>query len=174
MSNSHIVTTLRTRWKEVELDRESAGIDLQGWSPFAKALHESDLKLLNNVPINAALRLREEERLQSLRLFFRKVWKNCGDPDSFSEANAINLSGELRDEVARANEEWRAIDYELTRKCSVQRGALQLSPPVTSGFVQAAAGAAVAGITGLIQARMKRSTLKERYPAAFFLGLNRQ
>jgi hypothetical protein len=64
---------MRALWKEVELDRSAAGIDVRAWSPFAKALQESDLKVLDNVPLRAALTLREENRLESLRLFLRKV-----------------------------------------------------------------------------------------------------
>jgi len=169
LTNSHIVTSLRTRWKEIELDRESAGIDLQRWSPFAKALHESDLKILNAVPMKAALRLREENRLESLRLFFRKVWKNCRDPDEFSDVNSLNLSAELHGEVAKANEEWQKIDQQLLKWLGVTSGVLISSGMV--GFVPAASAAAVTGVTGLIQSRMKRSTFKERYPAGFFLGL---
>jgi hypothetical protein len=170
ITNSHIVTNLPSRWKEVELDRESAGIDLQGWSPFAKALQESDLKMLNNVPMQAALQLRREERLESLRLFFRKVWKSCRDPDEFSETNAVNLSAELRDEVAKANEEWRKIDHDLLKWLGTTWGIAIVSSGST-GFVPAAAAATVTGITGLIQASMKRHTFKERFPAGFFLGL---
>jgi hypothetical protein len=150
LTNSHLVTSLRTRWKEIELDRESAGIDLQGWSPFAKALHESDLKVLNAVPIEAAFRLREENRLESLRLFFRKVWKSCRNPNEFSAENAVNLSAELHEEVAKANEEWQKIDRQLLKWIGV---------------------AAITGITGLIDSTMKRHAFRDRYPAGFFLGL---
>jgi hypothetical protein len=170
LTNSHIVTNMGYRWKEIELDRQSAGIDLQGWSPFAKALAESDLKLLNHVPMAAALRLREEQRLESMRLFFRKVWKSCRDPDEFSAVNAVNFSAELRDEVARANEEWRKIDQELLKWVGTTWGALIVSA-TEIGFVPAASAAAVTGVTSLIRAGMKRGTFKERFPAGFFLGL---
>ena len=167
--NSHIVTDFRSRWKEVELDRKAAGIDLQGWSPFAKALHESELKILSNVPLAAALTLREEHRLESLRLFLRKVWKSCRDPDEFSSANAVNLSAELREEVAKANEEWEKIDRDLLKWLG-GTGAMLVTSGVV-GFVPAATAAAITGVTGLIQSRIRRSTFKDRYPAGFFLGL---
>lgn len=171
-TNSHIVTDMRTRWKEIEFDRESAGIDMQGWSPFAKALQESDLKLLNDVPMQAALQLRHEERLESLRLFFRKVWRSCRNPDEFSDENAVNLSAELREEVAKANQEWKKIDQDLLKWVG-GAGAAIISSGVV-GFVPAASSAAVAGITGLIQAQIRRSTFKERFPAGFFLGLRKK
>ena len=167
--NSHIVTDLKSRWKEVEFDRQNSGIDLQEWSPFAKALQESSLTMLNEVPLRAALTLREERRLESLRLFFRKVWKTCRDPDDFSDTNAINLSAELRDEVAKAKEEWSKIDRDLLKWLGGSGAALISAGAV--GFVPAAAASAIAGVTGLIQSRMRRTTFKERFPAGFFLGL---
>jgi hypothetical protein len=172
ITNSHIVTDLRVRWKELELDRQAGRIDLEGWSPFAKTLQECDFKLLNNVPMQAALKLREEKRLESLRLFLRKVWSNCRDPDEFSASNAVNLAAELREEVAKANEEWRKIDEDLLKWIGVAGAQLVTSGVV--GFVPAAAGAAVTGITGLIHASMKRNAFKDRYPAGFFLGLRKK
>ena len=169
LTNSHLVTSLRTRWKEIEIDRESAGIDLQGWSPFAKALHESDLKVLNAVPIEAAFRLREENRLESMRWFFRKVWKSCRNPNEFSAENAVNLTAELHEEVAKANEEWQKIDRQLLKWIGLSGAAIISSGLV--GFVPAAGGAAITGITGLIDSTMKRHAFRDRYPAGFFLGL---
>ena len=147
LTNSHIVTDMRSRWKEVEFDRSESGIDMQGWSPFAKALKECELRVLNHVPMQAALNLRKEERLESLRLFFRKVWKSCRDPDEFSDRNAVNLAAELRDEIAKAKEEWDKIDQELLKWFGATGGALVSSGLV--GFVPAAGCAAVTGATGL-------------------------
>src|SRR6266566_1552737 len=169
LTNSHVVTDLRPRWKEVEIDREASRIDDQAWSPFAKALQASDLKILNNVPLQAALTFREENRLESLRLFLRKVWKSCRDPDQFADVNAINLSAELRDEVAKAEDEWKKIDRDLLKWLGGMGATLVTSGAV--GFVPAAAAASITGVTGLIQARIRRSIFKERYPAGFFLGL---
>jgi hypothetical protein len=138
-------------------------------------LNESDLKVLKAVPMSAACRLREENRLESLRLFFRRVWKSCRDPDEFSEVNAVNLSAELREEVSKANEEWQKIDQQLMKWISAtgaRAGTLVASGLIN--FVPAAAGAAVSGITSLIQSSMKRHTFKERYPAGFFFGAERQ
>lgn len=39
-------TDFRSRWKEIEIDRQSAGIDLDEWSPFSKALQNANLKAL--------------------------------------------------------------------------------------------------------------------------------
>ena len=124
ITDSHIVTNLRTRWEEVELDRLSSGIDAQGWSPFAKALQNADLKALDEVPIEAALSLRTDQRLESMRHFFRRVWKDCRNPEEFSEANAADLAAQLDEEVAIANEEWLQIDRDLLKWLGGAGGAL--------------------------------------------------
>lgn len=172
ITNSHIVTNMRMRWKEVELDREDAGIDLQGWSPFAKALHNANFKALDEVPIKAALLLRTEQRLGSMRHFLRRVWRDCSNPDEFSDANAADLAAQLAEEVAIANEEWSNIDRDLLKWLGGTGAALISSGFV--GFVPAAGAAAVTGVTGLIDARIKRSRFKERYPAGFFLGKSKE
>jgi hypothetical protein len=104
-----------------------------------------------------------------MRLFFRKVWKSCREPDIFSEENAVNLSAELNEKIAEADSEWRKIDQDLLKWFGASGGALVSSGLV--GFVPAASVAAVTGVTGLIQAHLKRAAFKERYPAGFFLGL---
>jgi len=121
------------------------------------------------VPLQAALTLREENRLESLRFFLRKVWRSCRDPDEFSDVNAVNLSAELCDEIAKADDEWKKIDRDLLKWFGGMGAALVSSGSV--GFVPAAAAASITGVAGLIQSRIRRSTFKERYPAGFFLGL---
>jgi hypothetical protein len=108
-------------------------------------------------------------RLESLRAFLRRVWKSCRDPDEFSDVNAVNLSAELRDEIATANDEWKKIDRDLLKWLGGTGAALVSSGVV--GFLPAATAGAITGVTGLIQAKIRRSTYKERYPAGFFLGL---
>ena len=171
LSNSHIVTDMNTRWKEVEFDRESAGIDLQSWSPFAKALQNSEFKSLNNVPLTTALNLRKENRLVSMRHFFRRVWKDCRNPDEFSDENAIDLASQLTHETAMANEEWKKIDRDLLKWLGCTGAALVSTGLI--GFVPAASAGVFTGITGLIDAQMKRGSFKERFPAGLFIS-NRQ
>ena len=169
LTNSHIITDLRSRWKEIEFDRREARIDEQKWSPFAKALQNSDLRILNKIPLHAALQLRKENRLENMRLFFRKVWNSSSNPDEYSEDNAVNLASELKARVNEARTEWSKIDQELLKWFGISGSALVTSGLV--GFVPAASASAVGGVTGLIQAHLKRNDYKERYPAGFFLGL---
>jgi len=171
-TNSHIVTTLPTRWKEVELDHEHATGSTGIWSPFAKALQGSDLKILDNVPIHAVLKLRREKRLEPMRNFFSRVWRSCRDSESFSESNAQNLTSELDDRIAEARSEWSDIDKDLVKWIGVS-GSLLLSSGFV-GFVPAASATVFAGLTSLALSQWQRLSFKNRFPAAFFLGIKAQ
>jgi hypothetical protein len=174
ITGSHLITGLKTRWKEIELDREASGIDMAGWSPFAKALQNSELKVLNNVSLDTALSIRRENRLESLRYFFYRVWKSCGDPDAFSEANATNLTAELDERIREAKGEWDKISQDLVKWFGAP-GAAILSAGLT-GFLPSAPAQATAvatGAAGLIQSYLRRSSFKERFPAGFFLTIKK-
>jgi len=172
LTNSHIITDLRYRWKEIELDRPKGEEADKSWAPFAKALQNADLKVLSQVPLSAVLRLRTENRLEKMRLFLRKVWKSGREPDPFSEENALSLAAELAEKIAEAESEWRKIDQDLIKWFSLSSG-----PIVTAGMagflpaLPAMGAAAATGAVSLLQSQLKRSGLKDRFPAAFFLSL---
>lgn len=168
-TKAHIVTDMRVRWMEMALDRQEAGIDLQGWSPFAKALQECEMKIINNVPLEYALRLREEQRLESMRLFLRRVWLESKTSEPFSEENAVNLAAELEGEVEEANREWEKIDLELLSWLGAAAGELVVAG--VAGFVPTASAAVLTGAIGLLKAKKQRKTFHREFPAGFFLGL---
>lgn len=170
-TNSHVITNLGTRWKEIELDRPNLTGEMALWSPFAKALQNAELNILNSSSLEAALKLRNENRLEGMRLFFRRVWNACKNPDEFVDPNALNLTVELDDRVAEAKSEWRKIDQDLFKWFGVAGSALVAG--AFANFLPAAGVAVIGGTVGLIDAQIKRSAFRERYPAAFFLDLKR-
>ncbi len=169
ITNSHIITNYKTRWKEVELDHEYATGATGVWSPFAKALQNADLKILNDVPMDAALQLRRNQRLEPMRNFFNRVWRSCHDAEPFSEANAQNLAAELDERIGEARSEWSDIDKELFKWVGASGGVLLSSGLI--GFVPAAAASAFTGLAGLTLAQWQRHSFKNRFPAGFFLGI---
>jgi hypothetical protein len=172
LSHSHLVTNLRFRWKQIELDHKEANIDPRGWTPFAKALQNSDLKVLGNIPLKAAFSLRRENRLEGMRSFFNKMWRACHGSDVFSESNAADLAAELNDKIREADHEWKKIDIQLLKWFGSTGGALVMAG--AAGFLPGAAAAGAAAIAGavhLAQAYMERKSFMNRYPAAFFLSL---
>jgi len=175
ITKSHLITDLPSRWKEIELDRSEASIDLGHWSAFAKAFHSVDIQYLNNVPLDLALRLRKDERLEPLRSFLRKVWRIADPEATYAPAAAENLAAEWYETIREAEEEWAKIDRDLLKWMS-GIGAIAAPFVVKSGAEWI--GAAIAGITAgagsLAVAAHQRSTFENRYPAGFFLKLKKR
>ena len=168
ISNSHLITDITVRWKEVEFDHSHATGATNIWSPFSKALQSANLNVLNNIPVEIALRLRKEQKLESMRHFFNRVWRTCREPDVYSTANATNLAAELNHEVRNAENEWKAIDKQLV----VMLGAAgcEIISAGVVGFVPAAAAAVVTGAMGLALAQWQRKSFSRRFPAGFCLS----
>ncbi|MGH7982067.1 MAG: hypothetical protein ACREFF_02845 [Candidatus Udaeobacter sp.] len=172
ITGSHLITDLQDRWREIELDRAAAKIDERKWSPFAKAFHNVSINYLENVPLDSALMLRKEERLEHMRAFLRKVWRASGD-DTFDAANVDNLAAELLDRVQEAEDEWRKIDRDLIKWLG--------TTGIVSSFVGAGAGSwlpvattvVTGGIAALAAAKHARTSFDRKFPAGFFLKLEK-
>lgn len=172
MTNSHVITNMETRWKEIELDRPNMTGDLAAWTPFAKALQGAELRALDKTSLEAALTLRKENKLAGMRMFFRKVWRACSHPDEFASPNALNLATELNEKISEARSEWAKIDQEILKWFGTAGGAIAAAS--FAGFLPAAAAgsaAAISGVAALTSAHIGRRTFRERYPAGYFLRL---
>lgn len=171
ITNSHIATNMKFRWKEVELDHTTSGIDNECWSPFAKALQDSGLKAINKTAPDLSLKIREEKRLESMRNFLRRVWRAAGNPEQFSASVSADFTSELEHEIALANAEWRDIDRSLLK---------WFGPPASLAIVTASTGmlpatgalttAVAGGAFSLINSRMQRASFKDTHPAGFFMS----
>ena len=175
LTKSYLFTDFGSRWKEIELDRQSNSAENKVWAPFAKAVQGARLTYLNNLAPSHALRLRDEGRLESLRRFLHRVWKSARTTDEFEEANAILLAEELNDEVAKARDEWKKIDQDLLKiaKAETIGGLLAAGPLLAAGhamFLAAAVG--VAGLGAVAHSTMKRRSFDDRFPAAFFMKVD--
>ncbi len=51
LTGSYIITDLRARWKEMEIDRSHLGVKDNEWLAFSKAFHNLDIKFLENVRV---------------------------------------------------------------------------------------------------------------------------
>ena len=174
ITKSYLVTDLHSRWKEIELDREQNNVETRTWSPFAKSIQEAPFRYLDNVSLEHALKLRSEGRLERLRSFLLRVWKQARTESEFDEANALLFAEELRDEVAQAESEWKEIDDDILKMIQPQIGAglLAAGPLISTGYGQFLAAA---GITGgamtLAISQRKRRKFPDRFPAAFFMNI---
>lgn len=176
LTQSYLVTDLPAKWKEIELDRESNNAHNRVWSPFAKAMQQSQLNYLNSVRLEHALKLRKEGRLESFRAFLNRVWKSARTEDAFGDENAILLSEELRDEVKKANDEWEKINQDLIKISGgeIATGLLAAGPLIASGHgAFLAAAAATVGATTLGATYYRRRKFPDRFPAAFFMRVTK-
>jgi hypothetical protein len=173
-TNSHIITDIAPRWKEIELDRLQNNVQLGAWTDFAKAFQNSNLPVLDNIPLNAALLLRKENRLSNMRSFLRKLWKSAHSSDLFHEENSIALTDELKERIAEADDEWRKINSNLATLLSVEGGGTLMAS--AGGIVNGntglfVGGAALTGLGTVAADWYRRRNFPNRYPASFFLGI---
>ena len=172
LTGSYLVTDIYSRLKEIEIDRESQNIENKEWAPFAKAFQNLALKYLNNISLEHALILRKEKRLESLRVFLRKVWKSACTAESFSEINAKNLADELESEIRKAEVEWKQIDLDLLKWLGAELVAAGEQIVSGSGYFFAAA-IAISGVIKLGVTQLERKSFQDKFPAAFFMKLKR-
>lgn len=175
-TNSYVMTDLGVRWREIELDRAESGIDTAAWSPFAKAFQGLQFSFLDAVPLSAALEIRQEGRLESLRHFLRKIWDATAKTKPFDDENIPALAAELDEKVREADAEWRQIDRDLLKLVAAEAsaGILAAGPLVTSGHaVFVGAAAVLVGAANLAGSRMRRNEYKLKYPAGFFVDLKK-
>lgn len=174
ITKSYLVTDLYVRWREIELDHESHTVENIIWSPFSKAIQNAKLKYLNTLRLDHALTLRKEGRLESLRTFLRRVWKDACSGDPFDNTNAQLLAEELQEKVQQAEEEWKEIDRDLIKIMGAGLSAAMLAagPLIASGngdFL-AAAGIILGG-ANLWRSTSKQRSFPNRFPAAFFMKI---
>jgi len=174
LTGSYLITDLYPRWKEIEIDRESQNAESREWSPFAKAFQSLELKFLNNLNLEYALILRKEKRLEPLRVFLRKVWKSACTVEPISKINANLLADELKDEIKKAEVEWKKIDRKLLDWFGneLKAGLIAAGPMIASGYGSfLAAALALGGIFKLGVTQSERKSFQDKFPAAFFMKL---
>jgi hypothetical protein len=172
MAGAHLVTDMATRWKEMELDRNLGKIDVEGWARFAKAFGGLEVKFLNQVPVEAALHLRDSGHLERLRSFLKLVWSKTASDLPFESQNAHALAQQLEHHVREAEAEWTKIDADLVKYLGTFGGVA--SAFLLRGgmdFVAAAASTVTAGAASLGVAHLQRKAFDAKYPAGFFLKL---
>lgn len=172
ITGSYLFTDIYVKWREIELDRESHRAENKVWAPFAKAMQNAPLRYLNNLRLDHALTLRKEGRLESLRSFLARVWKDASIEDHFEDKNALLLAEELGQRIREAEQEWEQIDRDLLKIVGTVAvgGLLAAGPLIAAGhayFLAAAAG--VAGLGPVFNSTLQRRSFPDRFPAAFFM-----
>lgn len=172
ITGSYLFTDIGVKWKEIELDRANHSAENKVWAPFAKAVQDTQLRYLNNLRLDHALTLRREGRLESLRAFLRRVWKDASTDNQFDSQNALLLTEELGQQIREAEEEWKKIDTDLLKIVGTAgvTGLLAAGPLIAAGHAYfLAAAAATAGGGALLHSTRQRLSFQDRFPAAFFM-----
>jgi hypothetical protein len=174
LTGSYLVTDLPSKWREIHLERASETAENATWAPFAKALQGSTLRYLNGLKLDHALALRKQGRLESLRAFLQQVWKAARSDGPYDSINIQLFADELLSEIAKAEDEWKAIDRDLLKAFGVEFAAGMLAgvPMVSAGQgILVAASAAVATGFTLASTSLQRRGFPDRTPAAFFMKI---
>lgn len=173
ISGSHLITDIESRWAEIRIDREEANVVNDAWTPFAKAFSGVPFKYLDNVPLDAALALRKEERLADLRGCLQKAWRACREDDQLARANVAHITAELKDLMREADADWRDIQASMVKIVGAEMAGL--GSVIATGTAEwlppgiAATGMAAANVIGQ---RLKRRAYVRRHPASFLLSLS--
>ena len=177
-SRSYLVTDLAMRWREMAIDREETpDADGAGWSPFAKAFQELRFKYLNDVPLDVALKLRNDGRLEALRGFLRRVWRSSMTADPYGRESVENLTAELTQRVNEAEADWKAMQGELLQWAGTSFTTSIAASVIASGkadWMAAAGATAISGAATLARASGKRTEFYLKQPAGFFMDLKRR
>lgn len=175
LTDAYLITDLHSKWKEIEVDRRGRAESVDVWSPFAKAMQGASLKYLDDVSLEDALALRKDGRLEDLRAFLRRVWKQACDPTSYSDSSARLFADELKSEIVKAEDEWSQIDRELLKNAGgIGAGLATAATMIGSGQGEfLAAATLVAGLPLLASSAWQRRGFPKKFPAAFFLKLRK-
>jgi hypothetical protein len=171
---------MRFRWKEI-LTTALPHLDstAEAWSPLTNAFQQLRFKFLNNVDPKFVTTIRSEGRLEGFRSYLRNVWNTVGgepDPDK-SESLARDFRDELTQAFNEAQADWSLIDRDL-----LKWGIPRMAGGLVGGLAAASAtghmslglpgmGFAVAGVSELIQAAMKRREFRKKVPMSIFIDL---
>lgn len=166
-------TNFRRRWEELLSAAQSLPELAQVWTPLTKAFQELDFKFLENVDSAFACQMRNEGRLESFRAFLRRLWTSLGgQPDAAKMSTlAMDFKDELSAEYQKAEADWNQIDRDL-----VKWGGTAVAGAVASGGLALdlpALGFALAGVTQLLNARMRRRAFRQSIPLSVFIDLSR-
>lgn len=174
LSGAYLVTDLASKWKEIEMDRAYAKVDPELWAPLAKAFQGVPFNYLNNVDLEAALRLRTEDRLEPLRGFLRRLWASASRENLYSQENAVQLASELQHYVNESEAEWSRIDQDLLKWFGGE-AAFGAVTAIASGQAAWYAGAvAAAGLVNIGVAQWQRKEFWKLHPGAVFMDLRKR
>jgi len=171
--NSHLITDIEYRWKEITIEHKSLNIKQNHWSSFSKAFQSIDFSFLNNVKVEDALEIRKENYLDNLRTFLSKIWINCTQENMFDEKSIFLLEEELKHHINESEIEWNEIKRKYFKKIGIGSAVtIGASEAIASGSAVFMIGSLlINGLTNLGISWLEKKNFPKKYPASFFLKL---
>jgi len=164
-------TNVKFRWREILAAKQDLDATAQTWSPLTNAFQQLTFKFLGKVDSGFACTLRKEGRLEGFRAYLRTLWSTVGGEVDLAKAELLarDFRDELTQAYSEAQAEWSAIDRDLLKWAAPTVGGAL----VTGAFSPIIAGGlALAGLSEIIQAEMKRREFRKRVPMSVFIDLN--
>jgi len=167
-------TNLQARRKELQLAREDLPRAADPWTPLSQAFDSLEFEFLNSVSPEFAVSLRKDGRLDSFRVFLRRVWGSVSTDADLAdmEREATAFSEELRDEHRKANAEWKDIRADALKWAGVTASSAVVAGHFVPEF--AIPGYSLAVVTQLLSALRQRRSFRERVPMSVFMDLERK
>jgi hypothetical protein len=176
MTGAFPYTNLKVRWREILSVSKELPEDAQVWSPLTHAFQQLDFKFLNQVDPSFAYSLRGDGRLESFRVFLRRLWKEVGGEPDANKAQGLarDFGDELTAEYQKAVADWEEIDQSLLKQfgttllggaSAIVTGALNFQIPL--------AGVAMAGVLELLNSRLKRRGFRKKVPMSVLIDLSK-
>jgi len=174
-------TSQKFRWNELLTAHEDLPDTAQVWSPLTRAFQELDFKFLNSVDPQFAYSLRADGRLESFRVFLRRIWDTVEGEPSIDKIDSLarDFRDELIDEYRKTKAEWEKIARELLMWAggtgAVALGALGAKAVIPGGLALALplAGFGLKTVLKLVETRSKRRDFRRKIPMSVFIDLSR-
>lgn len=177
ITNSSFITDLPSRWKEIEFDHKSLNIEQNDWSSFIKAFQNLEFKFFDKIDLDFVLKVRKENKLENLRSFLSRLWRNSVSENKYSDENIKILKEELEHHFREAESEWKEINNDLIKWIRNEILGVGATAPslISQGQSYLLFGSVlISGITTAIVDWSKRHNFKLKYPTSFMLDLKRK
>lgn len=179
LTGAYLYTDWKPRWREIlSVQRNADNSSI--WSPLTNAFQALDFQFLNNVSNNFACSLRKDGRLESFRIFLRKMWGEISKNEaeiSNPLAVAKNFTDELKDEYQKAKVDWNDIDKSLLEKMGIGTVATSVGGAIMSGGMTwqiPAGGFVLSAMVNLLLAQYDRKRFRTKCPMSVFIDLQKK
>lgn len=114
---AHLVTDRRTIWNEIlteQTEEKQSEKVKQSMSALAEAFQKLEFYFLNDIPLNFALQIRNENRLVGFRTYLKDFWNKIRREDQTEDQRLATIQG-FRDNLATQYQQFKS-EFDEIRK----------------------------------------------------------